>query len=112
MPKSSLRERFVFNGVMLYPGFLARNRKEAFVIFIFVERVLLGYIPPSGFDYIKYHGDEPEQLLEEYNVRKQLIHKEIVSIGTLTETLIHPREVFEPAIRHVADSIILAHNHP
>ena len=46
------------------------------------------------------------------NVRKQLIHKEIVSIGTLTETLIHPREVFEPAIRHVADSIILAHNHP
>ena len=46
------------------------------------------------------------------NARKQLIHKEIISIGTLTETLVHPREVFEPAIRHLASSIILAHNHP
>jgi DNA repair protein RadC len=33
------------------------------------------------------------------NARKQLIHKETISIGTLTETLVHPREVFEPAIR-------------
>ncbi|HEV8052825.1 MAG TPA: DNA repair protein RadC [Parachlamydiaceae bacterium] len=36
----------------------------------------------------------------------------IVSIGTLTETPVHPREVFYPAIRHKAVSIILVHNHP
>lgn len=41
-----------------------------------------------------------------------LITNELVSIGTLSETLVHPREVFYPAIRHKAASIILVHNHP
>lgn len=36
----------------------------------------------------------------------------IVSIGTLTETPVHPREVFYLAIRHKAVSMILVHNHP
>ena len=35
-----------------------------------------------------------------------------VSIGTLTSSLVHPREVFKPAILTNAASIILAHNHP
>ncbi len=35
-----------------------------------------------------------------------------VSVGTLTETLVHPREVFHPAIEHRAATLILAHNHP
>jgi len=46
------------------------------------------------------------------SLSKEEIEKEIISIGTLTETLVHPREVFEPAIRHFASSIVLAHNHP
>jgi DNA repair protein RadC len=46
------------------------------------------------------------------NARKQLIRKETISIGTLTETLVHPREVFQPAISCFACSVILAHNHP
>ena len=58
-------------------------------------------------------GKQKEYFMALYlNARKQLIHKEIISIGTLTETLVHPREVFEPAIRHFASSVILAHNHP
>lgn len=58
-------------------------------------------------------GKQKEHLLALYlNARKQLVHKETISIGTLTETLAHPREVFEPAIRHLASSVILAHNHP
>ncbi|NGX60839.1 MAG: hypothetical protein K940chlam9_00311 [Chlamydiae bacterium] len=36
----------------------------------------------------------------------------IVSIGTLTQTIIHPREVFHPAIQHLSASLILVHNHP
>ncbi|MDF2577161.1 MAG: radC [Chlamydiales bacterium] len=40
------------------------------------------------------------------------IRYEIISIGTLSNTLVHPREVFFPAIRHKAASIIIAHNHP
>ncbi len=35
-----------------------------------------------------------------------------VSKGTLNSSLIHPREVFKPAIQHSAANIILAHNHP
>ncbi|HMI85617.1 MAG TPA: JAB domain-containing protein [Polyangiaceae bacterium] len=35
-----------------------------------------------------------------------------VSRGTLTATLVHPREVFGPALRHGAAAIIVAHNHP
>ena len=46
------------------------------------------------------------------NARNNLIHKEIISIGTLNASLAHPREVFKPAIEHLAASIIVAHNHP
>jgi DNA repair protein RadC len=46
------------------------------------------------------------------NARNQLIHKETISVGTVATTIVHPREVFEPAIRHFATSVILAHNHP
>jgi len=41
-----------------------------------------------------------------------LICHEIVAIGTLSNSLVHPREVFYPAIRHKAASLILVHNHP
>jgi len=44
--------------------------------------------------------------------RSQEIQREIISVGTLNESLVHPREVFESAIKHNAASIILAHNHP
>ena len=46
------------------------------------------------------------------NARNQLVRKETVSIGTLNANLVHPREVFEPAIKHSAANIIVAHNHP
>lgn len=46
------------------------------------------------------------------DVRRQLIHREILSRGTLTELLLHPREVYHTAIKHRAYSLIIAHNHP
>ena len=46
------------------------------------------------------------------NGRNKIVHKEEISVGTLNASLVHPREVFEPALRHSAASIILAHNHP
>ncbi|MBI5222360.1 MAG: DNA repair protein RadC [Candidatus Magasanikbacteria bacterium] len=46
------------------------------------------------------------------DARNRLIYKETVSVGTLNSSIVHPREVFEPAIRHFAAQIILAHNHP
>lgn len=46
------------------------------------------------------------------NARNQMVYKETISVGTLTSALVHPRDVFEPAIRHFATFVILAHNHP
>src|SRR3989344_9665878 len=39
------------------------------------------------------------------NARNQLIHRDTVSVGTLTASLVHPREVMQPAISHFASSI-------
>lgn len=44
--------------------------------------------------------------------RNQEIKREIISVGSLNANLVHPREVFEPAVRHLAAQVILAHNHP
>lgn len=44
--------------------------------------------------------------------RNQEIKREVISVGILDEALLHPREVFEPAVRNIASHIILAHNHP
>jgi DNA repair protein RadC len=46
------------------------------------------------------------------NARNQIIAKELISIGTLNASIVHPREVFEPAIRLNCASVIVAHNHP
>ncbi len=46
------------------------------------------------------------------NSRNQLILSETVSIGTLSASLVHPREVFAPAISHSSAALIVAHNHP
>lgn len=46
------------------------------------------------------------------DARNQEIKREIISVGTLNANLVHPREVFEPAIVHSAAQVIVAHNHP
>jgi len=46
------------------------------------------------------------------DVRNRLLRDEIITIGTLTTNIIHPREVFQPAIKYSAVGLILAHNHP
>lgn len=44
--------------------------------------------------------------------KHQVIAREILSIGILDASIVHPREVFRGAILHNANSLILAHNHP
>lgn len=46
------------------------------------------------------------------NARRQLLRTETVSIGTLSASLVHPREVFTPAIATGAAAIVVVHNHP
>jgi DNA repair protein RadC len=44
--------------------------------------------------------------------RRRLVATETVSVGTLTASLVHPREVYQPAIERSANSVLVAHNHP
>ena len=46
------------------------------------------------------------------NSRNKILRISPVSTGTLTTSLVHPREVFRDAITHSAASVVLAHNHP
>src|SRR2546429_5990384 len=54
---------------------------------------------------------------EEFHVvcldtQHQALSTHRVSIGTLDRSLIHPREVFRPAIQDAAKAVLLVHNHP
>jgi DNA repair protein RadC len=46
------------------------------------------------------------------NTRNCVIRKEEISVGTLDKSLVHPRDVFGPALTDGAKSLILVHNHP
>ncbi|HWR60044.1 MAG TPA: DNA repair protein RadC [Clostridia bacterium] len=46
------------------------------------------------------------------NIKCNLISVEEISIGSLNASIVHPREVFNPAIRKSSASIIMVHNHP
>ncbi|HVK03779.1 MAG TPA: DNA repair protein RadC [Armatimonadaceae bacterium] len=46
------------------------------------------------------------------DAKNGVMRQRTVSVGDLTSSLVHPREVFSEAIRHGAASLIVAHNHP
>ena len=46
------------------------------------------------------------------NARHEALGTETVSIGSLNASIVHPREVFKPAIAQSSASVILVHNHP
>jgi len=46
------------------------------------------------------------------DTQSKLIERQIISIGTLNASLVHPREVLEPAVALHAASVIVVHNHP
>ncbi|OPZ62797.1 MAG: hypothetical protein BWY85_01968 [Firmicutes bacterium ADurb.Bin506] len=45
-------------------------------------------------------------------MKNRLLRREEVTSGTATASLLHPREVFRPALRLGAAAVIVAHNHP
>ncbi len=66
------------------------------------------------FEYLRDLRTLPKEHLRGLylNTHHRLIHDEVISIGTINSNLIHPREVFKPAIAYSAAAVILAHNHP
>ncbi len=60
-----------------------------------------------------FHGRIHEIfLLLLLNGKNRVIRDQIISQGSLTASLVHPREVFTPAVRHSAAAVICLHNHP
>ena len=70
--------------------------------------------PESAFTLLRDLGHRKrEHFVAIYlNARNALISRETISIGSLNASLVHPREVFFPAVRDLTVNIILAHNHP
>ncbi len=66
------------------------------------------------YDYLYDMRNLPKEHLRGIylNPHHRIVHDEVISIGTINGNLIHPREVFKPAIEHGAAAVILAHNHP
>ena len=62
---------------------------------------------------IPYKDKQQEYFLALYlDGANHLVNTEVISIGTLNQSLVHPREVFSYAIQMRCASIIIAHNHP
>ncbi len=78
------------------------------------KRVRIG----SPEDVYNLMADEMRYLKKEQfvtlmlNTKNEVLSKEVISIGSLNASIVHPREVLKPAIAKSANSIILCHNHP
>lgn len=70
--------------------------------------------PKQVYDYVKdMHALPKEQLRGLYlDTHYRVIHDEVISIGSVDASIIHPREVFKPALERSASAVILVHNHP
>lgn len=80
--------------------------------------------PEAGFTVIRTAKDVYDYLADMRNLPKEylrglflnshnrVIRNEVISIGTVNSSIIHPREVFRPGIESSAAAVILAHNHP
>lgn len=70
--------------------------------------------PETVFELTRdIRGSNREHFVGFYlNTRNQVLRREVISIGSLNASIVHPREVFTPAVAVSAASLILAHNHP
>ncbi len=80
----------------LRPGDAVRNAKDVFLHY----HARLRDTPHECFVVLLLDG------------RHRVLRDVTVSQGTLTASLVHPREVFRPALRDAAAAVILVHNHP
>ena len=56
--------------------------------------------------------DKEHFMILHLDSKSRVIKDEIISIGILNASLVHPREVFKSAIKESANAIVLVHNHP
>lgn len=99
----------------------AARIKAMYEIFKLTNWVKRGGFKPtieSAKDVYNYFVDELKDKKKEYfyalllDSKNRIIKEELISVGTLNSSLVHPREVFKEAIKASANAIVLVHNHP
>lgn len=77
-----------------------------------------GKVFKDGADVFRAFGEKVRHLqIEQFrgillDGKHRMIREWLISQGTLTSSPVHPREVFEPAVRFKAAGIVVYHNHP
>jgi len=68
----------------------------------------------DAFHYLQDMQTLPKEHLRGIylNTHHRIVHEEVISMGTIDTNLVHPREVFKPAVEYGAIAVVLAHNHP
>jgi len=72
----------------------------------------------TASDVYQYYVDELQNKTKEHfyalflDTKNRILKEELISVGTLNESLIHPREVFNSAVKTSCNAVILVHNHP
>jgi len=122
LEKNSLSQLLSSSYEKLDEAFGPRNAKRLMCCIELVKRTSgkgLGILPSISCpaDALPFLADIKSKKKEHFlclylNARNHVVHQEIISIGSLSATIIHPREVFLPAIMHSCASVIVAHNHP
>ncbi|WP_168118520.1 DNA repair protein RadC [Paenibacillus sp. HB172176] len=102
---------------------IGQTKAQQIVSALKLARILIAPAPPNykikkPEDVYKLVEPELRFLKKEHficlflNTKSGLIAKETISIGCLNASIVHPREVFRPAIKRSSASIICVHNHP
>lgn len=70
--------------------------------------------PKDVFEYVTDMWNLPKEHLRGLylNTHHRIVHDEVISIGTIDTNILHPREVFKPAVEYGASAVVLVHNHP
>lgn len=112
------KEKIVIEDLLKIKG-LGRAKASQILAVIEIGKRLYGEVPEilSPQDVwnlcLDIRASKKEHLVAFYlNTQNRIIGRELISVGTLDESMVHPREVFEPAVKLSAASIILSHNHP
>lgn len=66
----------------------------------------------TEFTALRNHGAQEEFWSVTLDTKNQPINRHQITVGTLRNSLVHPREVFRPAIADAANCILVVHNHP
>jgi DNA repair protein RadC len=80
-----------------------------------LERLDRFTTPRQVFDYFHYEFRDSRKeyfLILLLDGKNRIIRRVQISEGSLNQSIVHPREVFSPAVKETAAAIILVHNHP